>query len=207
MPFLRSCGSPPVWPLTGLYGKTLEGLKGGVCVRAGTPWLHRCTPMNTLIHLPLRGRQAQIFAPRTYLIFMMTKANIACWVEWHGEVKLWAWLRRGRAGVNVFGVRVRMCACPLLRELVHITGPAHTALFALKHACKYDTVQQTVCALLIHGLRFQLVFWDGQPCWWKDAEVCTWGLSVSAFGHMFVPQVCCVYVQIYSATVCFACLY
>ncbi len=36
---------------------------------------------------------------------------------------------------------VNVCVCALLREPVHILGAAHTALFALKHTCKYDTVQ------------------------------------------------------------------
>lgn len=37
-----------------------------------------------------------------------------------------------------------MCVCALLREPVHILGAVHTALFALKHTFKYDTVQQTI---------------------------------------------------------------
>lgn len=52
---------------------------------------------------------------------------------------------RGQGG-NVIGVCV--CegegVCVLLREPVHITEAAHTAVFALKHTCKYDTVQQTI---------------------------------------------------------------
>lgn len=36
------------------------------------------------------------------------------------------------------------CVCALLREPVHILRAVHTAVFALKHICKYDKVQQTI---------------------------------------------------------------
>lgn len=98
--------------------------------------------VNTLIHLPLWGCQTQIFATAHFLIFMMTKANIACWIEWHRKVKLWVWLE-GAEG-NVVGAWMWMWACSLLRAPVHITGAMHTALFDFKHACKHGAVQQTI---------------------------------------------------------------
>lgn len=68
---------------------------------------------------------------------MMTKANIAWWIEWHWEVKLWAWPEGARW--NIIGVcrgtwvGVFVCVCSPERASPHLRSSAHCSVCPKTH--------------------------------------------------------------------------
>lgn len=191
MPFLRSCGSFPAWPLTGLYRKELERLKGCVC--AGTPWLPGSLHVNTLIHLPLSRSPNPNICLCTYLIFMMTKANIACWIEWHRKVKLWAWPER--AGRNVTGVceGVNVCVWSPERANPHHRSSTHCSVCPETHMQIWRGSVNNLLEFAHYrfaSLNFNLS--PNRPCWWERACGFKRRGGVLAFGYMVVSRFMCI---------------